>query len=139
HAAQVKQQNTAAEEISSGGHGSRSLPPCGEGWGGGYAKHSCLAVHSLANTPPLTPPHKSLRPGARKRGPGGEGNPQCLWRARAESGAARTQMFRLSYAQCSSAWRWRLRQVSSPGSQFFSTRRIWARDGLPRPDLRLAS
>jgi hypothetical protein len=24
--------------------------------------------------PPLTPPHKSLRPGARKRGPGGEGN-----------------------------------------------------------------
>src|SRR5215831_17689547 len=28
----------------------------------------------IAPPPPLTPPHKSLRPGARKRGPGGEGN-----------------------------------------------------------------
>jgi len=52
-----------------------SLPPCGGGWGGGSggdAQAWTLSRHLTTPTP--TPPHKSLRPGARKRGPGGEGN-----------------------------------------------------------------
>jgi len=48
------------------------LPLVGRGWGWGS---SCEAPSPTYLLPPsLTLPHKSLRPGARKRGPGGGGN-----------------------------------------------------------------
>ena len=54
------------------------LPPCGGGLGRGVALRSpSLVVRATRERPVRRPtptlPQKSLRPGARKRGPGGEG------------------------------------------------------------------
>ena len=50
-------------------------PLVGEGGVGGREVTRMRRRVRITSRPlPLTPPHKSLRPGARKRGPGGEGN-----------------------------------------------------------------
>ena len=45
-------------------------------------------LRKTSRPPPLTPPHKSLRPGARKRGPGGEGNSRISGDLRTGEGRA---------------------------------------------------